>query len=294
MIKLQGIYLPLVTPFQFDGALYPAKIRHNVEKANAVKLSGYVAGAASAENALLAEEELIALWEGVAAYAAEGRQLLAGIAAPGVRPALQRIAKAASLGYTAAVAAVPQGFGVAPAAAAARTSYFRAIADQSTIPVIIDNPAAPADVLTAGEIVALSAHPNIVGVIAAAVDPEAQSRIQAQARAGFAYLCGSAADLFRALKAGASGAVPQFANAAPYACITIWEAFRMRDDDAGWDWQNRIAEPARLVTLAHGIPGLKYAMDVNGYYGGAPRLPLAPVSPLVRLEIEAAFAGIKA
>jgi 4-hydroxy-2-oxoglutarate aldolase len=45
--------------------------------------------------------------------------------------------------------------------------------------------------------------------------------------------------------------------------------------------------------VKYGIPGLKYAMDLNGYYGGVPRLPLIPVSPEARQEIEAAFDGIK-
>ncbi len=38
------------------------------------------------------------------------------------------------------------------------------------------------------------------------------------------------------------------------------------------DWQNRIGRAAALVTTKYGIPGLKHAMDLNGYYGGPPRL----------------------
>ena len=70
-----------------------------------------------------------------------------------------------------------------------------------------------------------------------------------------------------------------FANAAPYATITIWEAYRTRDFEAAADWQARIARAAQLVTTKYGIPGLKYAMDLNGYYGGPPRLPLTPITP---------------
>jgi 4-hydroxy-2-oxoglutarate aldolase len=80
-----------------------------------------------------------------------------------------------------------------------------------------------------------------------------------------------------------------FANAAPYSCIAIWEAHRTREAEAGLDWQNRIARAAWLVTARHGIPGLKYAMDLNGYYGGPPRLPLCPAPPEARSEIEDAF-----
>jgi 4-hydroxy-2-oxoglutarate aldolase len=27
-----------------------------------------------------------------------------------------------------------------------------------------------------------------------------------------------------------------------------------------------------------GIPGVKYALDLNGYYGGRPRMPLLPLT----------------
>ena len=84
-----------------------------------------------------------------------------------------------------------------------------------------------------------------------------------------------------------------FANAAPYATISIWEAHRTRELAAAMDWQNRIARAAQLVTMKYGIPGLKYAMDLNGYYGGPPRLPLTVLKPEQQREIEIGFDGIK-
>ena len=66
-----------------------------------------------------------------------------------------------------------------------------------------------------------------------------------------------------------------------------------RETVAALDWQNRIARAAQLVTTKYGVPGLKYAMDLNGYYGGPPRLPLTVITPEARKEIEQAFDGIK-
>ena len=40
--------------------------------------------------------------------------------------------------------------------------------------------------------------------------------------------------------------------------------------------QRRITPLAKLVTSAYGVPGLKAAMDIAGYAGGAPRRPLPP------------------
>jgi 4-hydroxy-2-oxoglutarate aldolase len=37
---------------------------------------------------------------------------------------------------------------------------------------------------------------------------------------------------------------------------------------------------------------LKHAMDLNGYYGGPPRLPLTYPTAEAKAEIEQAFAGL--
>jgi 4-hydroxy-2-oxoglutarate aldolase len=103
-------------------------------------------------------------------------------------------------------------------------------------------------------------------------------------------LLDSAASLWSCLKSGAPGAILGFASAAPYSAVAIWEAFRTREEDAGLDWQARIAHPSELVAAA---APLKYAMDLNGYYGGPPRLPLAPVSPSAKASIESAFRDLK-
>ena len=95
------------------------------------------------------------------------------------------------------------------------------------------------------------------------------------------------------LAVGAVGAVLAYANAAPYSTIAIWEAYRQREFDAAMDWQKPIAKAAVLVTTKYGVPGLKYAMDLNGYYGGPVRLPLTSISPAAKAEIEAAFADLK-
>ena len=92
---------------------------------------------------------------------------------------------------------------------------------------------------------------------------------------------------------GGSGAILGIANAIPYACVTVWEAFRTRQHLAGRDWQDRIAVPAKLIGTKHGIPGLKHAMDLNGYYGGPPRLPFVPPCPEARTDIEEAFRELR-
>jgi len=106
-------------------------------------------------------------------------------------------------------------------------------------------------------------------------------------------LCESDGNFASSLAAGASGIVSTIANAAPYTMISIWEAHRTRDTDAAADWQNRIAKAVEIFNGLNGIAALKYAMDLNGYYGGPPRLPMTVLTPDQKKEVERAFAGIK-
>jgi len=122
---------------------------------------------------------------------------------------------------------------------------------------------------------------------------EGTKKFLAAVKPGFQVMTGSANVLALSLAAGCSGAVLAFANAAPYSCISIWEAHRTREAEAAQDWQNRIAKAATLIASTYGIPGLKHAMDLNGYYGGIPRLPFVPVGPEAQAEIAAAFNGLK-
>jgi 4-hydroxy-2-oxoglutarate aldolase len=103
-------------------------------------------------------------------------------------------------------------------------------------------------------------------------------------------LLDSAAGLWSALKGGAAGVVLGFASAAPYASVAVWEAFRTREEEAGLDWQGRISGPSELVA---DVAALKYAMDLNGYYGGLPRLPLPPLSKQIKPVLEESFRDLK-
>jgi 4-hydroxy-2-oxoglutarate aldolase len=176
----------------------------------------------------------------------------------------------------------------------AQQLYFSAVADQSKIPIMIYNwPQATGVDIAPETVVALSHHPNVIAIKESSGSLEKVMQMIREVKPGFQVLVGSAPTLAPSLAVGAVGAVLAFANAAPYATISIWEAHRTREFAAAMDWQNRIIRAAQLVTTKYGVPGLKYAMELNGYYGGPPRLPLTVIGPAARAEIEQAFDGLK-
>jgi 4-hydroxy-2-oxoglutarate aldolase len=212
----------------------------------------------------------------------------------GVRETVALTNRAAEMGYKAAMVRTPHYYKNLVNRADAQALYFRAVADQSRIPLIIYNwPQATGVDIPVEAVVALSEHPNVIAIKESSGNLEKVMQMIREVKHGFQVLVGSAPTLWPSLLMGASGAILAYANAAPYSVIAIWEAWRTREEAAGLDWQNRIGRPAALVTTKYGIPGLKYAMDLNGYYGGPPRLPLVTPTPEAKREIEEAFKDLK-
>lgn len=294
MFKLHGILPPIATPFDHRGDLYKVKVQHNVEKWNRTGLTGYVVCGSTGESVYLTTEEKLQLWEWVAEYAASDKVLVCGTGMESVRETVALTNAAAERGYKAAMVRTPHYYKNLVHKMDAQILYFRAVADQVKIPVMIYNwPQVTGVDISPEAVVTLSHHPNIFGIKESSGSLGKCIHLIKDAEPGFQVLTGSAPILAPSLAIGCAGAVLAFANAAPYSTISIWEAHRSREFAAGMDWQNRILRAAQLVTVKYGVPGLKYAMDLNGYYGGPPRLPLTSITPEAKKEIELAFDGLK-
>jgi 4-hydroxy-2-oxoglutarate aldolase len=136
----------------------------------------------------------------------------------------------------------------------------------------------PADALMAG------------GGYAAPPPPSFKTRMR---EVGFQVLCGSAQTLLPSLTAGATGGVLAMASFAPQACAEIYMAWKDRDATLAEEKQQRVLGAADLICGRLGIPGLKYACDLNAYYGGSPRLPLLPLTAAERGEVEHSLRDIR-
>lgn len=292
-MKLHGIFPPLTTPFDAEGNLYKAKLKHNIEQLNRTALAGYVVCGSTGESVSLTTEEKLQLWGWVAEFAKPDKLLLAGTGMESVRETVALTNQAAGMGYKAAMVRTPHYYKNMVNNAAAQTLFFRAVADQTRIPLMIYNwPQVTGVDIPVEAVVELSRHPNVIAIKESSGNIEKTMQMIREVQPGFQVLVGSAPTLWPSFTVGAVGAVLAYANAAPYSTIAIWEAHRSRETEAAQDWQNRIARAAVLVTTRHGIPGLKYAMDLNGYYGGPPRLPLTWPAPAAKKEIEEAFQNL--
>jgi len=114
-----------------------------------------------------------------------------------------------------------------------------------------------------------------------------------QKEVGFQVMVGAAHQLEPSLDLGAVGAILAFACPAPMACYEIQAALKDGDAALARDKQERVKLAAQRVAGDLGVPGVKYAMDLNGYYGGPSRLPFLPLTSEQKSEIEKLMAGIK-
>ncbi|KAL2219015.1 dihydrodipicolinate synthetase family protein [Thermoascus aurantiacus ATCC 26904] len=161
--------------------------------------------------------------------------------------------------------------------------HFRAAADASPLPLLIYNyPGAASGVdLTSDDIIALSQHPNIVGVKLTCANTGKLARIAAAAKPGFVTLGGSADFTLQTLIAGGQGVIAGLANLAPRACVHVVELYNAGNVAEAQRAQAVVAR-ADWVAIKGGFVAVKSALDAFYGYGGLPRRPcVAPSAEAV-------------
>ena len=113
-----------------------------------------------------------------------------------------------------------------------------------------------------------------------------------QKEVGFQVMVGAAHQLEPSLALGAVGAILAFACPAPTACYEIYAALKEDDVPLAHEKQDRIKTAVQRVVSELGIPGIKHAMDLNGYYGGPARLPFLPLTGDQKKEIEKVMSNL--
>jgi dihydrodipicolinate synthase/N-acetylneuraminate lyase len=338
---IDGIHVPLTSPFYRDGRLYLRKLEHNVARYSLTPVAGLVAF--GSESTALTDSEIRESLQAIAEFAAKERVLIAAIAKDSVAAAMQ-VADEADAALFDAVLLRPPSFA---ADLATKLLFFRTVADAAALPVLVRGDAS----MPVEAIAELAAHPNIIGLydealtverfqaIAAATKhvqreatvtsvfapvtrrmlvPEAgegaANFVTAESLTGGAAVAvappkpaiktrvktvgfqvmgtGSATNMVPLLEAGAAGAMPALAACTPQGVYEAFAAFKDGDPALAAEKQNRLVEADALMAKL-GIAGVKYGCDWNGYYGGAPRLPLLPLTAAEKLAVEKVIGGLR-
>lgn len=293
-VELRGVFPPLTTPFRADGAVDEKALAANIEKYNQTGVAGYVVMGSTGESVLLTEPEKCRVWEAVKQAAAPEKILIAGTGREATSETIELTKKAAGMGYQVALVRTPSYY-KPQTTEAALEAHFRAVAEESPIPVLIYAvPQFTGMAVTAGLIERLAGHPNILGIKESSGVMQLVADILRRTGPDFQVLVGSATTFYPSLTLGAWGGVLAVACALPELFVELYEASIAGEHERARALQQRLHQPTVAVTSRYGVAGLKHAMELQGYAGGEPRLPLLPLDTAGQQEVERIFRAVDA
>jgi 4-hydroxy-tetrahydrodipicolinate synthase len=208
-----GVLVPLVTPFDADGAVDLEALRGLAERALAAGAAGIVALATTGEPTSLDDGERAAV-VAVCAEVCASREavLVVGAGTNDTRTTILRHEALAEVpGVAASLAVVP--YYVRPSEPAI-VRHFQAVAERSPVPLIVYNiPYRTGRGLGADALLELAATDNIAGVKQAVGGIDADTlRVLAESNDRFALLGGDDAFLFPLVLMGGAGTIAASAN----------------------------------------------------------------------------------
>jgi 4-hydroxy-2-oxoglutarate aldolase len=161
---MEGVFAAITTPFYPDERIYYRKIEANVAHYSRSLLAGLVALGSTGEAVTLDDAESRDVLRAVAEAAAPEKVLVAGIGRESVRGTVALAEVAAGLQYD-VVLVRPPSYYATNLPAPAMLSYFRSVADDSPLPVLLYNiPKCVPYQIPIEMIAELAQHPNIIGI----------------------------------------------------------------------------------------------------------------------------------
>jgi len=281
--NLSGIYPPMTTPL-VDDELSIEMLQKNLRRYERKNLSGYVLFGSNGESAFLTREEKLKIVSIVREQTK--KVLIAGTGSDSIKETISLTNEAAENGANYALIITPSFF-KSEMKHHTFLNYYTNVAESVMIPVIIYNVPKFTNVNIEPEtIIKLSEHPNIAGLKDSTENPSRISEIVANVPGSFNVIVGTASVLYSGLMAGAVGGILALANIDSDDCLNIYDLCLEKKYDEALEIQNRIIPVNRAVTSKFGVAGLKAAMDLMGYFGGKPRMPLEPLSEAHLMELK--------
>ncbi|MFC1555582.1 dihydrodipicolinate synthase family protein [candidate division KSB1 bacterium] len=283
--RISGVFPALTTPF-VNGELSTSNLRSNVEKFNKTGLTGYVVLGSTGESVLMDTNEKLEAVEAVKESANAGMPIIAGTGAQSARMTIDFTNKAASAGADYALIVTPFYY-KGQMTAKNLELYYREVADNVDIPVIMYSvPKFTGIDMPVDAVKALAVHPNIVGLKESSGNLSLLAEIRKSVPDDFTILQGAGSVLYGSLVYGAQGGIVALGNLAPVEIAAIFKLFSEGKLDEAKEIQFKISTVNQKIVGSYGVPGIKYAVDLLGYFGGDPRPPLQPVSEDIKNTIK--------
>jgi len=275
--KLSGVFSPVVTPFRSD-ELALDDLRFNLKKLNKTDLTGYLALGSNAEFRSLSDKEQIQVLE-VFAEEKGDKVVMVGTGCESSSQTIEKSKIVSRMGFDYVSVLTPCYFARQINGRVLKSHYER-IADSIDIPVLLYNaPGFTGGIrIPAPTVVELSRHRNIVGMKDSSPEGPAKLLAHLDASEDFHVLAGSANFFYPCLHLGIPGGVISLTNALPDPCCELYRLFLQGKHDEAKELHGRLSRLNQAISGTWGVAGVKVAMDLMGFKGGAPRHPLKDVT----------------
>jgi 4-hydroxy-tetrahydrodipicolinate synthase len=288
---LQGLWLPLVTPFR-DGELDEPSLRRLVRHYANGPVDGLILAATSGEGMSLGRDELERLVAVTRAEISESRRYMPiclGLSGASTDKMLDVLDETAAWPIDGYLIASP--YYTRPSQRGL-VQHFTVLADHASWPIVLYNiPYRTAVNLTNETLLQLARHPNIVGIKDCCADRAQSIDFLARRPAGFRVLSGEDAQYHEALCDGADGAILLSAHLETDAFASVRTLMKQGDRAAAQACWNSIAGLTRLLFSEPSPAPAKYWLARNGLIDSAEvRLPMVEVSAELAALLDAEIA----
>jgi 4-hydroxy-tetrahydrodipicolinate synthase len=277
--QLQGLWLPLITPFR-DGELDEPSLRRMVRHYAGSPVDGLILAATSGEGMTLGIAELEQLVATVRTELADLRRTMPiclGLSGAGTQKMRDTLDE---------TAAWPIDFYLIASPYYTRPSqrgllqHFEALADHAAWPIVLYNiPCRTAVNLSNETLLRLAEHRNIVGIKDCCADREQSIDFLRRRPSGFSILTGEDAQYFDALTDGADGAILLSAHIDTETFASVRTLLKQGDRDAAQACWESVAELTKLLFAEPSPAPAKYWLARTGLIDSAEvRLPMVEVS----------------
>lgn len=263
-MKPTGVIVPHVTPLTPDERLDVPALGRLVEFLLAAGVDGLFANGSMGGFAFLDDELQLACIEASVAAVAGRVPVLAGVADTSTTRVLRRVRETTRLAVDALVV-LPPYYYLCRQDEIER--YFLAVADASTVPVVVyDNPKLAKNAIDPPTLERLARHENIVGAKVSVPDVfKWQQIIRLDLpRERFGLICGAEHMMGVGLQVGFDGLTGGLHNLAPEMAVAMMAAARAGDFLEVERWQRRLNRVLRIFEIDGGWRGADLVLSTLG------------------------------
>jgi len=284
--KLNGIFVPHVTPFKRNGDLDKEALRTCIQFWLEGRVSGLVPCGSNGEAPYLSRDERRKVIETVVEEVNGKAIVIAGTGSMSTKETILYTKDAKDLGVDAALVVTPFYFKLSNREILA---HYKALLEAVDLPIVLYSVPKFTGFSLEPSLVAqlASEHENVIGVKDSSGNIGTIAEIIRLVCDRVSVLAGTAEVALPTLIMGGSGAVIAVANVFPKMCNDLYEAFRKGNYEEARKLQRQTSYINEILVKKYNqLSTIKEAMKILGLPSGYPRMPALPLEEKERKEIE--------